>query len=82
MPETATLGVAALLVVRAGLDDALIAGITRALWHPSSRRALAEGFPNGSFLPLPMARDDVPIPLHSGAERFYRENSGAAADAP
>jgi len=79
VPETATLGVTALLVVRAGLDEELVRGVTRALWHPSTRRALAQGFPNGSFLPLPMARDDTPIPLHPGAERFYRESDGGAA---
>lgn len=73
VPETATVGVGALLVVRDGLDAALVAGITRALWHPATRRALEQGFPGGGLMPRPVAADSGSLPVHPGALRAYEE---------
>ncbi|MEI8395888.1 MAG: TAXI family TRAP transporter solute-binding subunit [Rhodospirillaceae bacterium] len=73
VPETATLGIAALLVVRAELEEPFVYNLTRALWHPATRKALESGFPKGSFLTLDAARDAGAVPLHPGAERFYQE---------
>ena len=73
VPATATLGVSALLTVRADLDPDLVYGITQALWHPTTRRALDEGFPRGHFLAFGPAQDTGPVPLHPGAARFYHQ---------
>ena len=73
VPETATVGVGAQLVVREGLDSALVAGVTRALWSPGTRRALESEFVKGGLTPLSMAQDTGSLPLHPGAESAYQE---------
>ncbi|MEI6557031.1 MAG: TAXI family TRAP transporter solute-binding subunit [Rhodospirillaceae bacterium] len=71
VPETATVGVGAQLVVRAGLDAELVAGVTRALWQPTTRRALEQVVAKGGLTPLPLAVDAAALPLHPGAGRAY-----------
>lgn len=68
-----TLGVGALWVVSADLDTDLVYGITRALWHKSTRKLLDEGSPLGRKIRVETALNGMPIPLHPGAERFYTE---------
>ena len=70
---TPTLGVAALWIVDAELEDELVFEITRALWHPETLSQLAEGHPKGAEIALAHALRGVAIPLHPGAARFYRE---------
>ena len=70
---TETLSVGALWVVGAEQDDDLIHGITAALWHPSTRKLLDEGHARARDIRLESALQGVPIPLHPGAERYYRE---------
>lgn len=70
---TPTLGVAALWVVAAAIDEELVYEITRALWHPATLGKLAEGHPKGGDIVLANALRGVSIPLHPGAARFYRE---------
>jgi hypothetical protein len=74
---TPTLGVAALWVVTAELDEELVYAITQALWHPDTLRRLAEGHPKGAQIQLANALRGVSIPLHPGAARFYREQGMA-----
>lgn len=69
-----TLGVAALWVVTATLDEALAYEIVGALWHGSAREALSRGHPKGAAIRLETALQGVAIPLHPGAARFYREH--------
>lgn len=69
----ATLSVGALWVTRLEVDADLIYGITRALWHPSSRRVLDGGHPQGRRIKLKKALNGVAIPLHPGALRYYEE---------
>jgi TRAP transporter TAXI family solute receptor len=71
--KTPTLSVGAQWIVRADIDEKLVYGITRALWHKNTRRLLDSGHPNGRLLRLETALDGMAIPLHPGAERFYRE---------
>jgi TRAP-type uncharacterized transport system substrate-binding protein len=47
--------------------------MTRALWHPSTRRLLDRGHPVGRLIQLKSALDGLAIPLHEGAKRYYRE---------
>jgi hypothetical protein len=81
VPAVDTVGVGALLAVRADLEDDLVYGITRALWHPSTRRALEDGFPRGRFLALGPAHDEIPVPLHPGVARYYQEVDAAGTPA-
>ncbi len=75
--DTPTLGVAALWVVAADLDQELVYAITRALWHPATVEKLAAGHPKGAEIQLVNALRGVSIPLHPGAARFYREQGMA-----
>ena len=70
--EAMTLGVGAIWIVAAALDADLIYGITRALWHPSTRKLLDEQ-PLGRQIRVETATVGLPVPLHPGAERYYAE---------
>jgi len=72
VPATTTLGLAALLVTRANIDEAMVTAITAALWHPRNLK-LFEGHPatRGRFT-ADRALEGISIPLHAGADRFYR----------
>jgi uncharacterized protein len=71
--KTATLGIGALLVVHARSAEDVVYGIVKALWHKSTRTALDTGHQQGKQIQLESALQGVPIPLHPGAERYYRE---------
>ncbi len=73
VPEVPTLGVGAEMLVRATLDADLVHGVTRALWHENTRRLLIEGHPKGRSFDPTKAVANVSVPLHAGAERYYRE---------
>jgi TRAP transporter TAXI family solute receptor len=69
---TPTLGVAALWVVAAKLDEKLVFEITQALWHPASLKLLREGHPKGDEIIPANALRGVAIPVHPGAASYYR----------
>ncbi|HSA79673.1 MAG TPA: TAXI family TRAP transporter solute-binding subunit [Geminicoccaceae bacterium] len=71
--ETPTISVGAQWVVGAEVDEELIYGITKALWHDNARMLLDDGHAKGHAITLETALDGVAIPLHPGAERYYRE---------
>ena len=73
VPETPTLSVGAQWVVAAEVDEDLVYGITKALWHDNARILLDDGHAKGRVIRLETALDGVGIPLHPGAERYYRE---------
>ncbi len=70
---TGTLGIGTIWVTSADVEDDLIYGITRALWHERNRELLDRGHPKGQFIDQTMALEGLGIPLHPGAERYYRE---------
>lgn len=72
--DTPTIGVAALWLVSAGLDEDLVHAITEALWHPNAAKVLAAGHPKGKEIRLEDALRGVAIPVHPGAARYYREH--------
>ncbi len=80
---TPTISVGALWIVSADIDDDLVYGITSALWHDNARKLLDNGHAKGRAITRDTALDGVGIPLHPGAERFYRDSGllelGAAA---
>lgn len=73
VPAVLTPAVGALWAVDETLDEELAFGLTRALWHPASLAVLAAGHPRGGDLHPEEALKGLPIPLHPGAERYYRE---------
>jgi TRAP transporter TAXI family solute receptor len=70
---TQTLGVSAQWLVSADTDPGLVYEITRALWHPSARAFLDSGHPEGANIRIETALQDVAVPFHPGAARYYRE---------
>jgi TRAP transporter TAXI family solute receptor len=71
--QTGTVSVSAQWVVGAEVDEGLVYGITKALWHDNARKLLDNGHTKGMAITLETALDGIAIPLHPGAERYYRE---------
>jgi TRAP transporter TAXI family solute receptor len=70
---THTLSVGAQWIIDAGIDEDTVYQITRALWHPNTRRLLDNGHPKGKLIRLETALDGLGVPLHPGARRWYIE---------
>ena len=70
---TDTISVGAQWVVSDTVPEETVYAITQSLWHPTTRALLNEGHPKGSQIVLEKALDGLGIPLHPGAERYYRE---------
>ncbi len=70
---TTTVAVGAQWITSADEDEELIYNITSALWNEKSRVLLDVGHAKGASITKETALDGVGIPLHPGAERFYRE---------
>ena len=70
-----TVGVGTYWLVTSDLEADLVYGITKALWHPSTRKLLDEGSPIGRNIRMVTALLGLPIPLHDGAAKFYSEAS-------
>ncbi|AEO46609.1 TAXI family TRAP transporter solute-binding subunit [Rhodospirillum rubrum] len=68
-----TLQVAAVLVTRADMDDALIEAITAALWHRQTKILFEKGPPQITQATLGQAVQGIAVPLHPGAMRYYRK---------
>lgn len=71
--DTTTLSVGAQWVTSADQPEELIYEITKALWNDSTRALLDNGHAKGKSITKETALDGVGIPLHPGAERYYRE---------
>ena len=68
-----TVSVGAQSYTSASQDEALIYEITKALWNDESRRLLDISHAKGRSITPDTALSGVGVPLHAGAERFYRE---------
>jgi uncharacterized protein len=77
--DTPSVGFFALWVVDANADADLIHDIIRAVWSEGAAKLFAGIDPIGKQIKLANALNGVSLPLHPGAERFYRE-AGFAAD--
>ncbi|MFN3524724.1 MAG: TAXI family TRAP transporter solute-binding subunit [Paracoccus sp. (in: a-proteobacteria)] len=71
--DTPTLAVGAQWVTSSEQPEELIYEITKALWNDNTRAFLDSGHAKGSAIRAETALEGVGIPLHPGAERFYRE---------
>jgi TRAP transporter TAXI family solute receptor len=74
IPDTPTIQVYALLVVSSAMHEDLVYQVTAALWSKRTLTLLEMGHPQGKSISLKTALTGVSIPLHPGAERFYREH--------
>ena len=74
IPDTPTLQVHALLVVSSAMHDDLVYQVTAALWSEQTLSLLKSGHPQGKSITPQTALTGISIPLHPGAERFYREH--------
>lgn len=70
-----TLNVKALWVTTTNQPDDLIYKVTAALWSRSARELLDTGHAKGRLIRLDTAAKDLSIPLHPGAEKYYKEQN-------
>jgi TRAP-type uncharacterized transport system substrate-binding protein len=68
-----TLSVGAQWVTSAKIDADLVYEITKALWNDKTRAALDAGHAKGKVIRKETALAGIGIPLHAGAEKFYKE---------
>jgi hypothetical protein len=68
-----TVAVGAQWLTSAKEDEELIYNITKALWNEESRKLLDVGHAKGSSINTDTALKGIGVPLHAGAERFYKE---------
>lgn len=71
--DVLSLAVGAQWITNANQPEELIYEITKALWNDNTRRLLDAGHQKGKEITPDTALDGIGIPLHPGAERFYRE---------
>ena len=66
-----TVAVRAMIVVSAALDEALVYDVTKALF--SNLASFGAVHARGKDLTLASSQDGMPIPLHPGADKFFKE---------
>jgi TRAP transporter TAXI family solute receptor len=71
--ETQTISVNAQWVTSAKQPEDLVYKITKALWSEETRKQLDAGHAKGKLITLKNATTGLGIPLHPGAEKFYKE---------
>jgi TRAP transporter TAXI family solute receptor len=71
--ETQTISVNAQWVTSAKQPEDLVYKITKALWSEDARKQLDAGHAKGKQITLKTATTGLGIPLHPGAEKFYKE---------
>lgn len=79
VPETRTIGMTAIWIVREDAPFDLVYRVTRAFWNPANRPMLEAGPEQARILAPRSAIQGVPIPFHPGAEQYYLE-SGLLTD--
>lgn len=70
---TPTLSVGAQWLTSAKQPDELIYQVTKAMWNDSTRKQLDAGHAKGKAITKATALEGAGVPLHPGAERFYKE---------
>ena len=71
--DTPSLGIGVLWVVGAEVEERVVYGLTRALYHPNNRKALDSGHPYGRYIRRDRALDGIAFQLHAGAALYYFE---------
>jgi TRAP transporter TAXI family solute receptor len=73
LAQVETLSVGALWIVSKEVPEQLIYEITRSLWDESNRSILEQGHEKGRLMSPDAAVLGLPVALHPGAARYYRE---------
>lgn len=73
IPDTPTIEVNALLVVREDMDAELVHALTAALWNERTVELLRTAHAQGRQVTIETSLQGLSIPLHEGARRFYAE---------
>lgn len=73
VPATKTLAVGAQWVTTSKQPEDVVYEVTKALWTENTRMALDAGHAKGKSIRKENALKGIAIPLHPGAERFYKE---------
>ncbi len=68
-----TISVGAQWVTSAKVDAALVYDVVKAMWSDKTRQALDGGHAKGKLIRRETALAGLGIPLHPGAEKFYKE---------
>jgi len=68
-----SVAVGAQWIVSSDVPEQLVFEITTALWNSNTRRLLDNGHAKAKEIRLESALKAVQVPLHPGAERFYKE---------
>ena len=68
-----TVSVGAQWVTSAKIDAELVYAVTKAMWSDKTRQALDTGHAKGKAIRKETALVGLGIPLHPGAEKFYKE---------
>jgi TRAP transporter TAXI family solute receptor len=71
--DTTTLGIGAQWIATSNLETDFVYAMVKALWNDSTRRLLDSGHPIGKRIVRAHAVDGLALPLHPGAEKYYRE---------
>lgn len=77
-----TIAVNAQWIVNSAVDEETIYQITRALWDERNHTILLAGHPQAARIKPETALQDITIPLHPGALRYYREEGLLPAAGP
>lgn len=73
VPATKTLSVGAQWITSSKQPEDVVYEVTKALWSDKTREALDVGHAKGKVIRKETALQGLPIPLHPGAEKFYKE---------
>jgi len=73
IPAVPSLMVGAQLVARADLPDDLVEAVLTALWSERGQSILRRGHPRAADIRFEAALEGRSLPLHPGADRFYRD---------
>ena len=68
-----TLGIGAEWITTDKIEADFAYRLVKALWNESNQKMIENGHPIGKRIKLAKAIEGLAIPLHPGAERFYRE---------
>ena len=71
--DVSTIAVGAQWLTSADQPEELIYNITKALWNDATRTQLDAGHAKGKLIVKENATTGLGLPLHPGAERFYKE---------
>lgn len=78
--RTPVVAVGAQWLVNKEVPEEVVYNLTKALWQETNLTLLRASHPKGKYITLESALEGVAIPLHKGAERFYKENIPAKVD--